>query len=44
LLGAYPFLYMGLTLRGKLSKTWIDFVAESDLFLFAVGLSLLGLR
>lgn len=44
LLGAYPFLYMGLTLRGRLPKAWIDFVAESDLLLFSIGLALLGLR
>jgi hypothetical protein len=44
LLGAYPFVYMGLTLRKKLSKNWIDFVAESDLMLFSIGMVLLGLR
>lgn len=41
-LGAYPFFYMGLNLRGKISKVWLDFVAESDLLLFSVGLFLLG--
>lgn len=43
LLGAYPFVYMGLTLRGKLPKQWIDFVAESDLLLFSIGMVLLGI-
>lgn len=39
----YPFLYMGLNLQQKLSKGWIDFLSESDLLLFSIGLLLLSL-
>ncbi len=42
--GAYPFLYMGLKAGTKLSKGWIDFLSESDLLLYGLGLLVLSLR
>ncbi len=41
-LGAYPFLYTGLHCFRKASKGWIDFLTESDLMFFSLGLLLLS--
>ena len=41
-LGTYPILYMGLSRFGKAPKAWIDFLMESDLLFFALGLLLLS--
>jgi 4-hydroxybenzoate polyprenyltransferase len=43
LLGSYPFLYMGLFAGGKAPKSWVDFLSESDLLLFAIGMMLLSI-
>ena len=43
-LGLYPFLYMSLKAATKLSKGWIDFLSESDLLLYGLGLLLLSLH
>lgn len=40
----YPFVYMSLNAQGALSKGWVDFLSETDLLLFSVGLLLLSLR
>jgi 4-hydroxybenzoate polyprenyltransferase len=42
-LGAFPIAYMGLSRLGKAPKAWIDFLMESDLLYFSVGLMLLSL-
>jgi 4-hydroxybenzoate polyprenyltransferase len=41
-LGLYPAAYMGLSRFGRAPKPWIDFLMESDLLLFSLGLLLLG--
>lgn len=41
-LGAFPIAYMGLSRFGKAPKAWIDFLMESDLLYFSIGLMLLG--
>lgn len=41
-LGMYPFMYMGLHLGGKASKDLVDFLSETDLLFFALGMLLLG--
>lgn len=43
-LGLYPIAYMGLSRLGKAPKAWIDFLMESDLLCFSLGLMLLSLR
>lgn len=43
-LGLYPFLYMGLHMGGLASKGLIDFLSETDLLFFALGMLLLSLR
>jgi 4-hydroxybenzoate polyprenyltransferase len=43
-LGLYPVCYMGLSRLGKAPKAWIDFLMESDLLCFSLGLMLLSLR
>jgi 4-hydroxybenzoate polyprenyltransferase len=42
LVGLYPFVYMGLKAKRVLSKGWIDFISETDLLFFAIGLMLLS--
>lgn len=42
-LGAFPIGYMALSGLGKAPKAWIDFLMESDLLCFSLGLMLLGL-
>jgi 4-hydroxybenzoate polyprenyltransferase len=42
LLGAYPLIYVGLSGRSRVSEGWIEFVAESDLLIFSVGLAALS--
>jgi 4-hydroxybenzoate polyprenyltransferase len=41
-LGLYPFVYMGLQMGGKGSRELVDYVSESDLLFFALGMLLLG--
>jgi 4-hydroxybenzoate polyprenyltransferase len=43
-LGLYPFLYMGLWMRKAAPKGLIDFLSETDLLLFAIGMLLLSAR
>ncbi len=43
-LGLYPLAYMGLSRLGRTPKAWIDFLMESDLLYFSLGLLILSLR
>jgi len=43
LLGAFPLVYMGLSRNARTPKALIDFLMESDLLFFSLGLILLGL-
>ncbi|MEO6097624.1 MAG: UbiA family prenyltransferase [Fibrobacteria bacterium] len=42
-LGAFPIGYMSLSRQGKAPKAWIDFLMESDLLYFSLGLMFLSL-
>jgi 4-hydroxybenzoate polyprenyltransferase len=39
----YPLIYINLYKTKKFSRGWMDFLTESDLLLFAAGVSLIGL-
>jgi 4-hydroxybenzoate polyprenyltransferase len=41
-LGLYPFLYIALNMRGRMRKSWIDLLSETDLLFFAAGMLLLS--
>jgi 4-hydroxybenzoate polyprenyltransferase len=43
-LGLYPFLYMGLYAHKRTPEKWIDFLSETDLLFFALGMLLLSVR
>jgi len=42
LMAAYPIVYIVLDRAGRLPKGWLDFVGESDLLVFSLGLALLS--